>query len=512
MTIAAIPAAKFVSSLPSVLSASGAELSMDGIMLETDPSIPIGTVQGFASAAAVGAWFGLSSLHYKLASIYFAGFTGAQQIPSELYFYQYNTAAVAGYMRGAVGSIGGASGLTLAQLQALSGTISIIVDGVSHVSANINFASASSFTAAAALIQTGIQTGTPTSTATCTYDALRQAFVITSGTTGASSAVGFGTDSSLSPDLDFTAALGAVLSPGAVAQTPSGAMNSIAAASQDWSAFMTMFDPDAGSPGGPIKLQFAQWTSQQNDAYAYVAWDSDTTPSTESNDSACFAAQLTAAEYNGTIPIWGPDATKAAFILGSIASIDFTQEDGRVDFAYLGQGGLTPDVTNETVYDNLVGNGYNCYCAVATRTTQFQFFQPGSMPGEWEWIDPYINQLYFNSEMQNDLLTYRTTIKWIPYTEAGYNGIRQALQGAIDDMGDFGAWVSGVELSGEQIAEITAALGASVATTLENQGWYLSITDPGPTARQARQSPNIVFYYTDGGNVQQFTVNAVDVE
>jgi hypothetical protein len=507
MTIAAIPASKFVSSLPSVLSAAGVPLSMNGIILQKDPSIPIGTVQGFGSAAAVSAWFGPASVHAQAAAIYFAGFTGAQQIPSELYFVQYNTTVVAGYMRG-----GSVAGLTLAQLQALSGTITVVIDGVSHTSAAINLASASSFTAAAALIQTGLQAGTPTTTATVTYDVLRQAFLITSGTTGSASSVGYGTDSSLSPDFNFTATLGAVLSAGAAIATPAGVMASIIAATQNWAAFTTLFDPDAGAPGGPLKLQFSLWASQQNGQYAYVPWDSDPTPSTSTNDAACFGALLTAAQYNGTIPLWGLDPTKAAFVLGAIASIDFTQEDGRIDFAYLGQAGLTPDVSSLTVYNNLVGNGYNCYCNVATRTAQFQFLQPGSMPGEWEWIDPYINQLYFNSQMQNDLLVYRTSIKWVPYTEAGYNGVRQALQGAIDQMGTFGAWTNNVDLSGAQDAEITAALSAGALATLENQGWYLSVTDPGATARNARASPNIYFYYTDGGNIQQFTVNAVDVE
>jgi hypothetical protein len=507
MTIAAIPASKFVSSLPSVLSASGAPLSMNSVWLETDTAIPIGTVQGFANQPAVAAFFGPSSLHASLASIYFAGFTGAQQIPSELYFYQYNTAPVAGYMRG-----GSVAALTLTQLQALSGTITVAIDGVSHTSASINLSSASSFTAAAALIQTGLQGGTPTTTATVVYDTQRTAFKIISSTTGASSSVAFGTDSSLSPDLNFTAALGAVLSPGAVAQTPAGAMAAITAATQNWASFMSMFDPDAGAPGGPIKLQFANWTSEQDGGYVYVAWDTDITPSTTANDTACFAAQLTDVEDNGTVPIWGVDATKAAFVCGIIASIDFTQEAGRVSFDYLSQAGLVPDVTNETIYDNLTGNGYNCYAAIATRTQEFQNFQPGSMPGEWEWIDPYVNQLYFNSLMQTDLFVYRTTVKWVPYTEAGYNGIRLALQPAVTQMGEFGAWVSGVDLSGTQIAEITQEYGAGVSTTLENQGRYLSVSDPGAAARQARASPNIYFLYTDGGSVHTLTVNAVDVE
>lgn len=510
MTIAAIPASRFVSSLPSVLAASGGPVSMNGIALDQDPSIPIGTVQQFANQPAVAAWYGPSSPQATLAGNYFSGFEGAQQIPSSLGFFQYNTVAVAGYMRG-----GSVAGLTLTQLQALSGTISVVIDGVAHVSANINLAAAASFTAAAALIQTGLQTGAPNTTATVTYDALRKAFVIKSGTTGVNSAVAFGTDNSLSPALNFTAALGAVLSAGAAAQTPAGAMAAITAQTQNFASFATTWDPDAGAPGGPIKQQFALWTSQQNGQYLYAAWDTDPTPSTTANDAASFGAIITADGYNGTVPIWETSAGiggKAFFLMGAIASIDFTAIAGRIDFAYLNQPGLNPSVTNLTVYNNLVSNGYNAYVAAATAAEQFQFFQPGSMPGVWEWIDPYVDQIYFNSLMQTDLLTYRTQIKWIPYTEAGYNGIRQALQPAINQMGTFGAWVAGVTLSGAQIAEVNQQAGANIATTLQNQGWYLQITDPGPTARAARLSPNITFWYTDGGNVNQLVVNSVDVE
>lgn len=510
MSIAAIPASRFVSSLPSVLAASGSAISMNGIMLDQDPSIPIGTVQQFASQAAVGAWYGFTSPQYTLAGNYFSGFNDAGQIPSSLGFFQYNIAPVAGYMRG-----GSVAGLSLTQLQALSGTISVVIDGVAHVSANINLASAASFTAAAALLQTGLQTGTPNTTATVTYDALRKAFVIKSGTTGVNSSVAFGTDASLSPQLNLTAALGAVESPGAAAQSPAGAMAAIEAATQNWASFMTTWDPDAGAPGGAIKQQFALWITEQNGQYLYAAWDTDPTPSTQANDAASFGAQILANGYNGTVPIWETASGiggKAAFLLGAVASIDFTAVDGRVDFAYLTQSGLNPSVTNETVYNNLVSNGYNAYVAAATASQQFQFFQPGSMPGEWEWIDPYVNQIYFNSLMQTDLLVYRTQIKWIPYTEAGYNGIRQALQPAINQMGAFGAWAAGVQLSGAQIAEVNQQAGANIATTLQNQGWYLQITDPGPTARAARASPNITFWYTDGGNVNQLVVNSVDVE
>ena len=82
----------------------------------------------------------------------------------------------------------------------------------------------------------------------------------------------------------------------------------------------------------------------------------------------------------------------------------------------------------------------------------------------------------------------------------------------ITDMGNFGAWVSGVTLSGSQIAAVNAQAGANIAGTLQNQGWYLNVSDPGATASASRLSPNITFFYTDGGNVNQIVVNSVDLE
>jgi len=513
MTIAAIPARKFVNSIPSVLDVSGDAPGMNGLFLDNsgDTSIPIGTAQGFANQAAVAAWYGSTSTQATLATNYFSGYNGATQIPATLYFVQYNTAPVAGYMRG-----GSLAAMTLAQLTALSGTITVLIDGVSHTSAAINLSGAASFAAAAALMQTGLQTGTPSTTATVTWDALRKAFVITSGTTGASSAVGFGTDSSLSPSLLFTSTTGAVLSPGGIAATPSGAMNAVIAQTQNFASFSTVVDPDNGTAGGPQKLLFSAWTNGEDGAYAYVGYDTDAAPTESDDDTACYAQLVTAAGYDGSIPVWAPTALagaqKAAFIMGSIAAINFGATPGRVDFMYISQTGLTPDVTDETVYDNLVANGYNFYCAAATKSQKFNFLAEGSMPGQWKWIDPYINQLYFNALMQNDLLSYRTTVKWIPYTPAGYGGIRQALQGDINQMGAFGAWVKGTTLSSQQIAEVNQAAGANIATTLRNQGNYLQITDPSAAVMQARGSPNITLWYTDGGSVHQLTINSVDLE
>ena len=154
---ATIPASYLVGSNPSVLSAGGTQLSLNSVFITNDPSIPIGTVQPFANYAAVSSWFGPTAPETVLAGIYFNGFNGCQQLPTLLYFAQFNTGNVAAYVRGA-----SVAALSLSQIQAMSGTISIVVNGLPINTSTINLAAATSFSNAASIITT---LGAPSSTA-----------------------------------------------------------------------------------------------------------------------------------------------------------------------------------------------------------------------------------------------------------------------------------------------------------------------------------------------------------
>lgn len=511
-----VSARRFVNSIPRVITPGGAALGMNAVFGDNsgDTSIPMFTLQKFGNSAAVQTWYGVGSPQAALAATYFAGFNGATQIPSALYFAQYNTAAVAGWLRS-----GSLAGVTLAQLQALSGTLTLAIDGTSHTSAVINLASATSFSNVAALIQAGIQGGTPSSTATCTYDSLRQAFLVTSGTTGSSSALGFPATGALATGLLLTQGAGAVLSPGAAAATPAGIMTALTLLSQDWATFMTVVDPDAGAAGGTIKQQFAQWNAAQGEYYLYVPYDSDPTPSNTLPDSACFAQQIAALE--GAFPIWSATqgAQNAAFVCGLAASINFNAIGGRTSFQFRSSPAITPDVTDDTIYGNVTGdpddpgNGYNCYAKVGTRQSQYSWLQLGTVTGTWKYADSYINQIYWNALFQNDFAIYLNQVGFIPYTPQGYNGIRQSIQSDINAMGDFGAWVAGGELSTEEANEANALCGGlNVAPTIESQGWYLYVADPGPTVRATRGSPIVIFLYFDGDSVGAIDMSSVALE
>jgi hypothetical protein len=147
-----VPASLFVATNPSVLSVGGADLVLNGMFLTTSTRVPIGTVAQFPDVTTVTDYFGGGSTEAAQAAIYFGGWDGSLQKPGNMLFTQYNTAAVAAYLRG-----GDISALALATLQTYSATLTVVVDGISR-SAPIVLSSATSFSSAAGIIQTGLNT------------------------------------------------------------------------------------------------------------------------------------------------------------------------------------------------------------------------------------------------------------------------------------------------------------------------------------------------------------------
>lgn len=494
-----IPASALVSVQPSVISAGGSPLSLNAIFLTQDTSVPIGTVKAFPSLLAVQNWFGANSVEAGRAAKYFNSFIGADQIPGTLYFAQFNTSAVAGYLRG-----GSLAGVSLATLQALSGTFTLSLDGVSTVTAAIDLSSATSFSNAAALIQTGLQAGTPNNTATVTYDSLRSAFVVTSSTTGASSTVTVAAVGSLATGLKLTAAAGATVSPGAITAVPATLMTSIVNQLQNWFTFTNVLEPIDS-----IKLAFAAWVNTQNATYKYVQSDSSATP-TEGPAAASFG--VLTSTYTGVVAIYDPSGGDiAAFECGVTASINSGEPNGRITFAFKSQAGLTPSVTDETSAQNLIANFYNFYGSYATAAQQFEFYQPGQISGAWLWDDSYTDQRILNSALQLSLLELLANVKSIPYNNAGYSLIRAACADPINSSINFGSIVSGVILSAAQIAEVNQAAGQKIDSFLFSFGYYLQIRDPGSVVRGQRGSPIITLWYVDGESVQKINLSSIDI-
>lgn len=567
--LSTIPASAIVTVNPGVISAGGDALSLNGLMLTTSVRPPIGEVLSIPTLAGVIDYFGADSLEANIAAVYFAGFDNSQIKPNNLLFAQYPESAVAGWVRG--GNVGG---YTLTQLQALSGVLTMNIDGTPYTSSAIDLSAATSFTNAAQRINralgvtgetaatftgsiagtvltvsatgsglievgqvlsgTGITAGTyitglgtglgglgtytvsdsqsasstaiTAKTPVVTYDNIATAFLVTSPTTGVDADVGFATGT-ISAGLKLTEATGAIDSGGAAATTPAAFMNSIVTLSQDWASFTTLFEPSKDD-----KEAFAGWNATQNNRWLYAMWETSAAAAT-ADPSSTAGATIVADEDSGTAMIWQPeDYYTQAFVMGAIASIDFTQTEGRANLAFRQQSGLTPGVRDQTTAAQLIANGYSYYGAYATATTGDNFFYPGQVVGPFAWIDTYVNQIWLNTELQAALLQLLLNVRSVPYNDAGYNLIRQACADPINAALNFGAIREGVPLSASQAAQVNAAAGIKIDGVLATAGWYLQVKPATAPQRAARSSPPMTLWYMDGQSVQSVNLASIVIQ
>ena len=235
---------------PGVLSPGGTGLVMNGLALTENVTLPTNTVQSFASAQAVSDFFGPSSAEYAYASIYFAGIVNGTQLPSSLLFASYNGTAA----RAATLTTGSFADYSLAEMQAITGVLTLTVNGTAITSSSISLTGVSTQSLMAAAIQAAFTTPN----FTVAWNAVSSQFVFTSSTTGINSTITYGTGT-IATDLLTTSTAGAVLSQGAATDTPSVAMNRIWQLNQNWASIVTLFEPSLSD-----KKLFAGWFSEQN--------------------------------------------------------------------------------------------------------------------------------------------------------------------------------------------------------------------------------------------------------
>ena len=498
-----IPSDYFSSVTPGVVSPGGSALDLLGLVLSPSNRVPTGLVYPFPDADSVGAFFGQGSDEFVFATSYFNSYDNSFKKPGSILFTQYNAAAVPAYLRG-----GNVSGLTLTQLKALTGTLTLDVNGTPITSGAIVLTAATSFSNAATIIQAAFTTPT----FTVAYDSVSGAFVFTANTTGEASTIAFATGTStIAHGLLLLSTDGGSLSQGADAAVPATFMAAVLSQTTNWATFGLTFDPDGGS-GNTIKLEFAAWQVSRNNRYCYVGWDSDLAPTTNANATESMGNFLQAEQASGICPIYSPTYKVAAMIMGFGASLDFGRLNGRATAAYRSQEGLAGEVNDETVANNLIANGYNFYGTVASATETDVFFFPGSVTGEYSWLDSYLCQIKFNAELAQAGLTLMRTVPSIPFNSAGEGLIRSAYSGPIQDALTFGTIRTGIELDSLEAAAVNNAAGVAIDTILTAKGYYLQILMPSAQVRKQRGSWINTLWYTDGQSVQKLQLASINVQ
>lgn len=489
----AIPVSQIVTVNPSVVSAGGNALSLNAIFVDDNERTPLSSLLSFSNADDVGAYYGVTSAQKALADVYFGGFDISTKKPGTLFFGGYAKTARAAWLRGQ-----SLAGVTLTQLQDVFGALSITIDGVVHAGA-IDLHTATSFTDAASLITTVLGlTGSAV-----TWDATFSQFVVTSGTTGATSTITQGTGPAAAP-LGLAAG---TLSQGGAIDTPASAMARIKPLSQNWADFMTTFEPTLDD-----KKAFAEWTKAQGLRYAYVCWDSDAGYAT-ANNAAVFGSIADTMNYEGTVVVYNTAAV-AAFVCGYAGSIDFQAINGRATPAFKSQGGLATTVDTEALAAAVLSNNasyYGLYQAPGAGNI-YSILYDGRMNGSnFKWLDSFLNQIYLNAQLQLAIFNGLKSVNAAPYSSQGETYIRAWCADPITEALNNGTIRIGVELSNSQKATIAGQAGLDISNQLQTQGYYLQILPATAQVRQARQSPPVKLWYMDGGAIQQITLASIAV-
>ena len=496
----AIPASHIVSIQPRVIDGGSADLELNGLLLADNPIISASTlVLEFPSAKSVGAYFGVDSVEYAAADVYFTSYNNKFTAPHALFVARRVASDAAAWLRSAKNT------KTLVQYKAVTdGSLVGSVDHNSFFVSGVSFATATSFSDVAAILETACNaTLGATASVSVTYSSLTGAFTATSGTTGATSEIGYGDQHTSGTDLasfmGWREEDGAVLSAGMDALTSNEQMAAILAKTQNFVSFTTAWETDVDEA-----LEWAAWANEHY-GWFYVGYSTD--PVMASPDSSAdMASAVKAAGYDHTSIVYG-SLEYAAFIMGVVASIAWQRINGTITAAFKRQSGLAPWVVDEQTASVLENKNCNYFGNFATRNAEFIFLYPGSLAAsDYGYIDAYINAVWFNNRLQVALMDGITSSPRTPYNQRGYTMIAAWMMDPVNAALNNAAIEPGIVLSERQKSEVMNEAGRDISSELWTQGYYIQILDPGAAVRAQRGSPVISIWYTYGGAVQKIEV------
>lgn len=495
--MANIPISQIVQINPRVIGAGGAQSPLDGLLLTKDAGVAPSQLAVFYTADDVAAYFGASSAEATAASTYFAGVVGGGQQPASLTIARFTDTAAPAAVFGA------RTGLTLSQLQALSGTLVVTTD-TQRTSSAINLSTATSFADAAAKMTAGFTTPN----FAITYDAQRGRFVLATTATGAAASVSAVTGT-LATGVGLSTAAGAFLQPtGVDLDTAATAMARVTSASRKWGAFTTAYAATLAQ-----RTDLASWTSANlPNEFIYVAWDTDVAGLTTDN-AASFGAQVFSVPYQGTIPVYGT-LQHAAGVLAWAAATNYDVVEGRNTLAFRTPSAGVPAAVSTLADANaLLSNNYTYLGAyTSSADNDYTIYYNGALSGQFNWADTYLGQIWLRRTLQQALFEVLLAYNTLPYNTDGYNAIWQGAQDTIQQALANGVIRAGVTLSASQQAQINTQAGQTIADIVSTLGWYLQVRDPLTTSvRTERGSPVVNFWYSDGGSIQRISVSSTTV-
>lgn len=463
--------------------ASAAYKELIGRFLSNSPKLAAKTVKELPSAADVGLFFGYQSEEYYAAQTYFNYLSPRMRKPSKISFYRVTLEGLAAFLYGT------SAPATLAQLKAVtSGSFNLSLGGVSADITGLDFSAANDYGAAAQSIEAKIraaQTADSWKNATVEFNALDNAFVITSGDKIEGevimplSAAQSGTD--ISSMLGLSQGQNPIVSYGAARQTAAQMFDEMQNISNNFATFADL----TGTVGKSDMAKFASLSNITRMA---------SIPVTPEN-----AAQIQSetADYSGTALVLNKFTGERPEIIpmAIAASTDYDALNGVVSYDFKKFAGVSPSVTSDEDYTLYNGLKINFYGATQQAGQPVSFFQHGYLQGSPSDMGVYVNEIWLKDHIATDFINYMISVPaWSAGTKGKAAGDAIIMQN-VELAKRNGTILQGKPLTNTQKAYILSLTDDAEAwRKVQEEGYYFTSEIVNETAENGTEQ--FVYKYT----------------
>lgn len=451
-----------------------------GLVLGTSTVIDVVTrMRIYNTLAAVATDFGTSAQEYLSAQAWF----GQSPQPTSLNIGRWANAASAGQLYG--GPVSLANQLLSAWTGITTGKLGIAINGVGpSITGNLVFTGATTMPGVAAIIQTGIQAiGGGFAAVTCVWDPVGQRFVITSGTTGASSTVSFLT--APGSGVDVTAMMaGLSTSPGAYVANGIAAESALAAVVLFDNLFggqwYNLFIPSA------VDSDFVQIGPYlDGDVNPHFLWiNSQESAMLSSGDTTHIGYLMQQLQTQHAAIQYSSTSLYAAWSAAArIATVNYAGSNTAISLFYKQEPGIAPETLTSTQISALESYNVNVFVSYSNGAS---ILEPGICPSG-QFVDTIIGVDGLRTQVATNVfnLLFSQTTK-IPQTDAGVVTLETGVEAAcqqyvVNGLGAPGTWNTG-------------GFGQLQQGQWLDQGFYVyapPISSQSQAQRQARISPPI---------------------
>ena len=373
-------------------------------------------IRSYVDLESVAGDFGTSAPEYFAASLYF----GQTPRPQQLMIGRWVRTATAGLLQGGILT---SSEQALSNFTSISnGSFKVAVNGSEQTITGLNLTAVTNLNGVASAINAKL------SGATIAWDGSR--FTLTSGTTGASSSVGYATNAATGTDvstlLKLTSAVALAPVAGHDAETPVQCTEVLANMSGQW--YGLSFAASV-MPTSEQILAVAQFIEGASISRIFGVTETDTRV-LDATYTSDLASQLKALNYKRTCVQFSENKYAVCSLMGRAFSVNFSANRSTITLMYKQEPGVVAALLTETQAQTLKAKRCNVFVKYMNDTAIIQY---GVMSGQ-AYFDEIHGLDWFSDALQTAEynLLYQSKTK-IPQTDAGQNQLVNTAAGVCQE-------------------------------------------------------------------------------